>query len=179
MAKISPMIVLPPVIFAAIAGLLLGGMYFGHSDTLPSNLIGRDAPAVPQEGLPERAPLTDADLRDGKVTIVNYWASWCAPCRAEHPVLKDLAAKGYRVAGINFRDTAANADGYLNKQGDPFFALGFDPRGRTSVDWGVTAPPETFIVDGSGKVLFRVVGPLIGANYDQLFLPALQAATGQ
>ena len=77
---------------------------------------------------------------------------------------------------FNFKDTGADASAYLAKDGNPFFALAFDPKGRSAIDWGVTAPPETFIIDGDGKVLFRFVGPLVGSYYEQAFLPALQAA---
>jgi len=91
----------------------------------------------------------------------------------------DLQAQGYRVAGLNFRDEADKAAEYLAEDGNPFFATGFDPRGRTAIDWGVTAPPETFIVSGDGTVLFRFAGPLIGSDYEQRFLPALRAAEGQ
>ncbi|MGZ9809783.1 DsbE family thiol:disulfide interchange protein [Pseudoroseicyclus sp. H15] len=178
MARISPLVVLPPVIFAAVAGLFLGGMFRG-SDDLPSQFIGREAPPVPEASLPGTPPLTDEMLRSGEVTLVNFWASWCPPCRAEHPVLKELAAQGYRVAGVNFRDEEAAALGYLDEEGDPFIGSAFDPRGRTAVDWGVTAPPETFIVDGDGTVLYRYVGPLVGSQYDQQFVPALAEATGR
>jgi len=80
------------------------------------------------------------------------------------------------VAAINFRDDPDNALAYLVDETDPFFAHGFDPTGRVSIDWGVTAPPETFIVDGDGTVLFRLAGPLVGSAYEQRFLPALEAA---
>ncbi len=179
MAKFSPMLLLPPVIFAAVTGLFVGGMFWGDGEKLPSMLIGKPAPAVPVEGLPGKPLLTDDTLRSGEVTLVNYWASWCPPCRAEHPVLTELAADGIRVAGINFRDDVSNALDYLVQEGDPFFATGFDPRGRTSIDWGVTAPPETFIVDGDGTVLFRFAGPLLGSDYEARFLPALDAALGR
>ena len=115
---------------------------------------------------------------DSKIIIVNFWASWCPPCRAEHPTLLELSANGNRVAGINFRDEADAAVEYLVEEGDPFFATGFDPRGRTAINWGVTAPPETFIVGGDGTVLFRFAGPLIGSDYEQRFLPALADAMG-
>ena len=176
MAKIPLLVLLPPAIFAGLAGLFLGGMLRQNPDELPSAIVGKPAPPLPGVGLEGTIALTDADLRGGGVTIVNFWASWCPPCRAEHPVLTDLAAQGYRVAGVNFRDTAAAAGQYLTDQGDPFFATGFDPRGRTSIDWGVTAPPETFIVGTDGTVLFRYAGPLIGSDYEQRFLPALNAA---
>ena len=176
MARISPLVILPPVLFAALAGLFLAGMLRQNPDQLPSALIGDPAPALPTATLPGAAPLTDADLRSGDVTIVNFWASWCPPCRAEHPVLTELAASGLRVAGVNFRDQEADAVAYLAEQGNPFFGLAVDPRGRTALDWGVTAPPETFIVAGDGTVLFRFTGPLVGSDYQQRFLPALQDA---
>jgi cytochrome c biogenesis protein CcmG/thiol:disulfide interchange protein DsbE len=177
-AKVSPLVVIPPLIFAAIAGLFLGGMFWGQGQNLPSTFIGKQAPVVPVEGLTGRTQLTDADLRAGEVTLVNFWASWCPPCRVEHPVLTQMAADGLRVAGINFRDQADAAQQYLTDEGDPFFATGFDPRGRSSIDWGVTAPPETFIVAGDGTVLFRFAGPLVGSDYEQRFLPALSKALG-
>ena len=133
--------------------------------------------------LPEfLAAIRDADLvlgsryRDGKVTVVNFWASWCPPCRAEHPVLKKMAAEGVRVAGINMMDDADKALGYLAEDGNPFFAIAADPKGRNRVDWGVTAPPETFIIGGDGTVLFRFVGPLVGTDYEARFVPELETA---
>jgi cytochrome c biogenesis protein CcmG, thiol:disulfide interchange protein DsbE len=176
MVKVSPLVILPPVLFAALAGLFLGGMLRQNPEQLPSAFIGKPAPALPAEGLAGTTSLDDADLRNGTVTVVNFWASWCPPCRAEHPVLTELAAQGTRVVGVNFRDTADDAAAYLTEQGNPFFGLGFDPRGRVALDWGVTAPPETFIVAGDGTVLFRFAGPLVGSDYEQRFLPALQDA---
>ena len=174
MAKV--LMFLPPVIFAALAVTFYIGMYRGNPDDLPSTRIGQTAPALPAEPLGDFPLLTAADLATGKITLVNFWASWCPPCRAEHPVLKQLAADGIRVVGVNFKDTAQDASAYLAKDGNPFLALAFDPKGRSAIDWGVTAPPETFIIDGNGIVLFRFVGPLVGSYYEQAFVPALQAA---
>lgn len=178
MAKFSPMMAIPPLVFAGLAGLFFAGMMRDNVNELPSTLVGQQAPDVAPEPVPGTQLLTGVDLRDAEITIVNFWASWCPPCRAEHPTLLDLAANGNRVAGINFRDEADAAVEYLIEESDPFFATGFDPKGRTAINWGVTAPPETFIVDGDGKVLFRFAGPLVGSDYEQRFLPALQAATG-
>ena len=178
MAKFSPMMAVPPVIFAALAGLFFAGMMRDNVNDLPSTLVGQAAPDVAPEPVPVTPLLTGVDLRSGEVTILNYWASWCPPCRAEHPTLLALAADGYRVAGINFRDEADAAVEYLVEDGNPFFATGFDPKGRTAINWGVTAPPETFIVDGDGTVLFRFAGPLVGSDYEQRFLPALNKALG-
>ncbi len=167
---------LPPVLFAALAGTFYIAMYRDTPDSLPSAFIGQAAPALPAAPLADFPLLTTADLTKGEITLVNFWASWCPPCRAEHPVLKQFAADGLRVAGVNFKDKADDAAGYLAEDGNPFFALAFDPQGRAAIDWGVTAPPETFIVNGDGKVLFRFVGPLVGSYFEQAFLPALQAA---
>ncbi len=170
------MMALPPVIFAGLAAMFWLGMQRTNPGELPSVFIGKAAPALPATTLPGTAQLTDADLRKGEVTVVNFWASWCPPCRAEHPVLKQMAADGIRVAGVNIMDKEADATGYLAEEGNPFFALATDPNGRDRVEWGVTAPPETFIVDGDGTVLFRFTGPLVGTDYEARFVPALEAA---
>ena len=179
MAKVNALMLAPPLIFAGLAGLFFAGMMRDNAGELPSTLIGQQAPAVPVEAVPGTTLLTDADLRSGEVTVVNFWASWCPPCRAEHPTLLRLAADGVRIAGMNFRDQAEDASGYLEEGGDPFFATTFDLRGRGAIDWGVTAPPETFIVDGDGTVLFRFIGPLIASDYEQRFLPELEKALGR
>lgn len=167
---------LPPIIFAGLAATLYIGMNRDNPDDLPSTLIGKLAPMLPTEPLADVPLLTKADLQTGQITLVNFWASWCPPCRAEHPVLKQMAANGVRIAGVNFKDSAEDATAYLNDDGNPFFALGYDPKGRTAIDWGVTAPPETFIVAGDGTIILRFIGPLVGSYYEQTFVPALEKA---
>lgn len=176
MARLSPLIVLPPVIFAAMAGLFLGGLWRDAPDALPSTFVGQQAPIVPDAALPGQTLLTQADFATGEVTVVNFWASWCPPCLAEHPRLLEMEAEGIRVAGINFGDQDDNALRYLERHDDPFFAHGFDPTRRIGIEWGVSAPPETFIVGGDGTVLFRFTGPLVGTDYERRFVPALEAA---
>ena len=112
----------------------------------------------------------------GKILVVNFWATWCPPCRAEHPVLKEMAAKGVRIGGVNIMDDDQKALDYLANEGNPFIAVATDPNGRNRVEWGVTAPPETFIVAGDGTVLFRFVGPLVGSDYQDRFVPELEKA---
>ncbi len=176
MARLSPLMILPPVVFAAFAVMAYFGMGRDGAQDLPSTRIGKPAPALPSEALPGY-PAAAADvLSTGEVTLVNFWASWCPPCRAEHPRLLQMQADGLRIVGVNFKDKAAQATGYLEDDGNPFLAVPFDPAGRSAIDWGVTAPPETFIVDGDGTVLFRFAGPLVGSDYEQRFVPALEDA---
>lgn len=178
MARMSPLMVLPPLIFAAFAAVAYFGLGREGKDDLPSMLQGRTAPALPEATL-EGFPAADPNvLRDGEVTLVNFWASWCPPCRAEHPTLLEMAESGLSIVGVNFKDQAGNAARYLTEDGNPFVGVPFDPQGRTAIEWGVTAPPETFIVDGDGTVLFRFAGPLVGTDYERRFLPALEQALG-
>ncbi|MBZ8118641.1 DsbE family thiol:disulfide interchange protein [Roseovarius sp. LXJ103] len=179
MGKVSPLMMAPPLIFAGLAALFFYGMKYGDPNALPSVFIGEPAPPVPSEPLAGRVHLTDDMLRSGEVTVVNFWASWCPPCRAEHPYLLQMQAEGIRVAGINFNDTAAQANRYLDGSEDPFIGIGYDPSGRASINWGVTAPPETFIVDGDGTVLYKFTGPLVGSDLEQRFLPELNKALGR
>ncbi|HEX2555269.1 MAG TPA: DsbE family thiol:disulfide interchange protein [Microvirga sp.] len=170
--------VLPALIFAALALLFVVRLHAGDPSRLPSALIGRPVPAfalAPLEGLrADGRPipgLSQADLK-GRVTIVNVWASWCAPCRQEHPVLMDLARAGAaRVVGINYKDNPENARRFLGALGNPFAAVGVDPNGRTAIDWGVYGVPETFIVGPDGTIRHKHVGPLTPET-----LPGFQAA---
>ncbi|NHB77665.1 DsbE family thiol:disulfide interchange protein [Rhodobacter calidifons] len=170
------LMVLPPVLFAGLAGLFYAGMQRDNPGELRSVFVGRAAPALPATTLPGIPGLTEADLRSGEVTVVNFWATWCPPCRAEHPVLLQMAADGIRVGGVNIRDDDAKALAYLAEEGNPFLGVATDPSMRGAIDWGVTAPPETFIIGGDGTVLFRFQGPLVGTDYESRFKPELEKA---
>jgi cytochrome c biogenesis protein CcmG/thiol:disulfide interchange protein DsbE len=147
-----------------------------NPDELPSQFVGKAPPAVTEETLPGIPGVTAAQLASGEIRLVNFWASWCPPCRAEHPRLLAFAEQGMQIAGVNMRDTESDALRFLTTLENPFSGVAFDPRGRTSLDWGVTAPPETFILGSDGTVLYRHIGPLLGADYEKRFLPALERA---
>lgn len=175
-SRVSPLVFVPPLLFGALVVAFFVGMQRSNPDELPSALIGKPAPSVTGDALPGYDAILDGDLTEGQVTLVNFWASWCPPCRAEHPKLLELSEQGIRIVGVNFNDQESAALTYLADAGNPFAAVPFDPKGRTSFDWGVAAPPETFIVDADGTVLFKFIGPLVGSDYEQRFLPRLQAA---
>ena len=176
MTKPSLFALAPIVIFAVLAMLFFWGMKGAGSDDLPSTFIGSPAPKIAPVPLAGFSTVLPKHLNSGEVSLVNFWASWCPPCRAEHPNLMQLAASGIPIIGVDLKDDEKDALAYLKASGNPFTSIAYDPNGRVAIDWGVTAPPETFIIDRSGKVLFRFAGPLIGSDYENRFLPELKAA---
>lgn len=178
MARISPLIILPPAIFAALAGLFAAGMLRDNPDELPSALIGREAPLTETGTLSGKPPFDPAVLADGEVKLVNFWASWCAPCRVEHPNLAELAEGGLPVYGINYKDDPQKAAAFLAELGDPYKAIGTDD-GRVARDWGVYGVPETFVVDGEGRILERMAGPVTQRAIADRLQPALDQAASR
>ena len=158
MARISPLVLIPPVAFAGLAALFFFGM--GRDDTLPSTLVGREAPAIAVTPLGQDSGFDTAVLKTPGVKLVNFWASWCAPCRAEHPMLEKLAAEGVPIYGINYKDDPAKALAFLQELGDPFHGIGADASGRMALNWGVYGVPETYVIDSAGKVVMRFAGPI-------------------
>ena len=170
------LLIVPVVLFAGMAGLFAAGMFLGQGNELPSALIGQPAPEVAVEPIGAMPELTDAMLRDGEVKIVNFWASWCAPCRVEHPNLTLLAQEGVPIYGINYKDLDRNATAFLQELGDPYLAAGADPSGIYALDWGVYGVPETFVLDGDGTILFRMAAPITSRELEGRLRPALDAA---
>jgi cytochrome c biogenesis protein CcmG/thiol:disulfide interchange protein DsbE len=171
---------LPPMLFLALAGVFLLGLGRDDPQALPTALAGRDAPALALDPAPVAMapPLTDALLRAPGPKLVNFWASWCPPCRAEHPMLSALAQGGLPIHGINFKDDPANAARFLTMLGDPFASQGSDPRGRNAIEWGVSGVPETFLLDGEGRIVLRIQGPITRQVLDRQLRPALDALEG-
>lgn len=179
MAKIRPLMLLPPVLFVGLAALFYFGNMREDRDTLPSAREGQLAPPVVLAQLGDGAPFTDETLRDGEVKLVNYWASWCAPCRAEHPLLEELAEEGLPIYGINYRDDPNRAMAFLRELGNPFAAMGADASGRMALDWGLYGVPETYVIDGEGRIILRFAGPLTREVMANRIYPALERAAGR
>ncbi len=167
---------LPLAVFAGLAVLFLVMLFGGSGSRLPSTLIGRAAPDVtlaPLEGLRRDGAAVPgfgkADLATGRVTLVNVFASWCAPCHAEHPFLMELAKdERIRILGINQKDQPENARRFLGAKGNPYAAVGVDPNGRASIEWGVYGVPETFVLRGDGTIAWKLVGPIGEPNLAQV-----------
>jgi len=166
--------------FAAIAAKMLYEQDVNGLDVsaIPSALIGTKAPALalpPLEGSNVPA-LTDAAIT-GKLTLVNVFASWCVPCRQEHPMLKELSKdKRLTIVGINYKDKADNAVRFLGELGNPYAAIGIDPNGRAAIDWGVYGIPETYLVGPDGTILYKKVGPIDVTTYERELIPAIESA---
>lgn len=174
----------PLLIFAALAGVFAFALVSGDPSKLPSALIGKPAPTVellPLAGLVDGTRAVPGfatrDLADGKVTVVNFWASWCVPCVQEHPLLVALQQReGVRIFGVNYKDQTADARRFLGRYGNPFAAVGVDAAGRAAIEWGVYGMPETFIVDGTGRIAYKHVGPISPDALETTIIPAIRAA---
>lgn len=179
--RIPVLVLLPVIIFSALAALFLFQLTMGNDPSkIPSVLIGRPAPDTSLPPVEDLAPdgvqlegFNKADLM-GKVSVVNVFASWCAPCRQEHPILQDLATRdGFQMIGINYKDKPENARRFLGSLGNPYDRVGSDPDGRAAIEWGVYGIPETYIVDATGTIRYKYIGPLSPETYQEEFLPQL------
>jgi cytochrome c biogenesis protein CcmG/thiol:disulfide interchange protein DsbE len=177
-------VVAPVLIFAALVALFAFALTTGDPSRLPSALIGKPAPATE---FPSLQGFTDAgrpvpgfkstDLAQGRVSVVNFWASWCVPCADEHPLLIELKERtGVALYGVNYKDQPAAARRFLGRYGNPFAAVGTDETGRGAIEWGVYGMPETFVVNGKGEIVYKHVGPISPDSLASKLVPAIEGA---
>ena len=166
----------PIVAFGALAVLFYSGLFLGPPSVLPSPLVGKPAPEMALPALDNEAQgFVREELGQGKPIIINFWASWCAPCRIEHPTLEALAAKqGITLYGVDYKDDPQDARKVLTELGNPFSRINHDKEGRVSIDWGVTGVPETFVIDSKGVIRVHYAGPLTEDILNRQILPALK-----
>jgi len=179
MPRIRLLMLLPPLLFLGLAALFLAGNFREDRDSLPSTMVGRAAPEMRLGALADLPAFDMAALRAGEVTLVNFWASWCPPCRAEHPLLEALADEGIPIYGVNTRDAPEHAVGFLEELGNPYAGIGTSRDGRASMEWGVYGLPETFVVDGNGVIVLRLAGPVTEQELERRIRPAMAQARGE
>jgi len=167
---------LPIAVFLAVSGFLGVGLLL-NPRIIPSALIDKPVPQFDLPPIEGRPPgLRTGDLK-GQVQIVNVFASWCGPCRVEHPLLMDLQRRGIApLHGLNYKDSPANARAFLAETGDPYAKVGADRDGRVGIEWGVYGVPETFVIDAEGRIVYKHVGPLMPYDVKEKLLPAIERA---
>jgi cytochrome c biogenesis protein CcmG/thiol:disulfide interchange protein DsbE len=164
---------LPVVLFAMLLVVFSIGLR-RDPHLLPSALIDRPAPGFALPGLYETAQGLSRDDLGGRVTLVNFFASWCAPCREEHAALMALARRpGVSLDGVAYKDKPEDARRFLDGLGNPYRRIGVDRDGTTAIDFGVYGVPETYVVDASGHIRYRQVGPLTAEDVQQKILPLI------
>jgi cytochrome c biogenesis protein CcmG/thiol:disulfide interchange protein DsbE len=169
---------IPVLLFIGVGIGLAVGLTRDPS-VLPSALLDRPVPAFELPPIEGRAGegLSSEDLAGG-VSLVNVFASWCLPCRTEHPLLMALAERGVAIYGINYKDQPEPASAWLDEIGDPFRKIGADRDGRVSIDWGVYGVPETFVIDANGRIRHKFVGPLQPRDLERVLLPLVAELGG-
>ncbi len=172
---------LPLIIFSLLIAAMGYQLMFGKDpNVVPSALIGDPVPQVVLEPLKSDKPgFGPADF-GGEPILVNVFASWCVPCRVEHPLITAVARDyDIPVFGLNSKDERSAAIGWLNELGDPYTRIGYDPTGRAGIDWGVYGYPETFLVNPAGEIVYKYVGPISPRILEKEFLPRIAAMRGQ
>jgi len=173
--RISPLMILPPVIFLTLAAMFIFGLNRDDPDALPSSLIGQQAPPLTGIQLGDEPLASDADIMAAGIKLVNFWASWCGPCRIEHPNLMELSSLGIPIIGLNYKDSPDNALNFIGQLGNPY-SKSLAVEGRMALNWGVYGVPETYLIDSNGKILMRAAGPLTQRVIKEKLMPAIRAA---
>lgn len=171
-------IVIGVLFFFGLLGLMIYGVMKSGApdrDILPSALIGKPAPAFALPVLHDPSITVNSSELRGAPYVLNVWGSWCAACREEHPILTRFAeTKRVRVIGYNWKDEPTDALRWLEQLGNPYVLVLTDIEGRTAIDWGITAAPETFLVDASGVVRWKYSGALSQRVIDTQLIPELE-----
>ena len=171
--------IVPVLGFLVLAGFLFKSLILPSPDILPSALIDKPAPPVALAAMDAQTPgFSSADLHAGHVTVVNYFASWCVPCRMESAQLMALSKMpGVTLYGVDYEERQPGAGrGFLNELGNPYGRIVADDHGTEGMDWGVYGVPETYVVDGKGVIRFKLVGPLTPDALARQLLPAMEKA---
>ena len=164
---------LPLLLFLALIGYFIAGLR-RDPHILPSAMIDKPAPDFTLPALVADKPgIARTDL-DGPL-LVNFFASWCVPCRAEHPMLGVLAKEGVPLLGIAWKDKPEDARAWLAELGDPYRRLAIDRDGRVGIDFGVYGVPETYVIDRTGKIRYRQAGPITPEDMKEKIAPLLAA----
>ena len=167
---------LPAIVFLALVAIFFRGL-FNDPTKLPSTFIDKPAPPFELAGLSDPSQVISNETFAGQKVLVNFWATWCAPCRAEHDFLMQIASSGViPIYGINWRDDRGASLNWLQQLGDPYVVSAFDGENRAGIDWGVYAAPETFLVDEAGTVIYKHLGELTPAAWQEHFVPLLDGA---
>lgn len=170
--------IIPLVVFVVLAIFLGRGLDLNPRE-VPSPLIGKPAPAFTLPLLGEAGVTKRPADFAGKAWVLNVWASWCVPCRAEHPVLVDLGRRGLApIVGLNYKDKTTDAQTFLARLGNPYAATLVDVDGRVGIDWGVYGVPETFVIDKAGTIRFKHIGPLTPDVVKDKLEPLLRQLNG-
>jgi cytochrome c biogenesis protein CcmG/thiol:disulfide interchange protein DsbE len=168
---------IPLVIFAIATMAFYMGLSLNPTQ-IPSAKIGKPVPEFTSPALYEgEADFTSADLSGQGYQLVNVFASWCVPCREEHPILMALKARGISINGLNYKDTPKNGRKFLETLGNPYNLMGQDLNGRIAINWGVSGVPETFLVNNDGKIIFQHIGPLTRGVVADEILPRIEGGS--
>jgi len=170
---------LPLIIFLALAVVLGVGLFLNPRE-IPSPLIGKPVPTFSLDAVKGRTlGLSTADLQ-GKVSLVNVFASWCVACREEHPILVKLAQRGIvPIHGLNYKDKPDDAAQWLDSLGDPYTRTGADRDGRVAIDWGVYGVPETFVIGPDGRIAYKRIGPVTEQFVTETLIPMIERLRAQ
>lgn len=164
----------PLVGFLVLAGFLLRGLWLNPRE-VPSPLIGKPAPVFEKAKLASPNEVFSSKDMAGQVWILNVWASWCTPCRVEHPLMNELAAKNIvPIIGMNYKDTPEAGRKWLAELGDPYTTTFIDYDGRLGIDFGVYGVPETFLIDKNGIIRHKHIGPLTPEALRDTILPKVK-----